>query len=185
WPSVYEKAYGMFRGLDQDKPDISQLGFWNPLTALWEVSGISVDARFLKSYPATTPTPTQKFNTAKIFGEICSKGGMSPGLKTKRPMVAWTFLDGTQTPYSDAFTNDLIVGNHAYSILGTTFVSGMGNCIVLRNPYGISKVTTSIPGVSSCKPTWSPVSLQISQGNFAMTTEPFTHYFEGFCYTTV
>jgi hypothetical protein len=193
WPSLYEKAYGIFRGLG-NKPDMSQIGFWNALDALWEVSGKRVDVRFVKSYPcvtpACTPTPTNKFDLKGLFRDINAKGttGSSTGGKTKRPMVAWTFEKGTLTPYGDAYTDDLIVANHAYAILGTTTLSSgpcAGSCVILRNPFGINKIPSSVRGICSCKPSWSSTTFQISQGNFAMTMDAFTHYFEAFAFALV
>lgn len=182
WPSLYEKAYGVFRGLDRDQPDLSQIGTWSPLAALWEVWGASVDARFVTAYPGIPP---QKFDLVKLYRDICSKGGMSPsGGRPRKAMVAWTFHDGTLTPYGDAYTDDLIVGNHAYSILGTAVLgNGYGNCLIMRNPYGFSTVTAPKPGTCSCSPGWSTDTFQISQGNFAITMDAFTRYFEGFAFT--
>jgi hypothetical protein len=193
WPSLYEKAYGKFRGLG-DKPDLGQIGFWNALDALWEVTGKKVDVRFVKSYPCVTPgctpTPTNKFDLKALFRDINAKGatGSSTSGKTKRPMVAWTFEKGTLTPYGDAYTDDLIVGNHAYSLLGTTTIASgtcAGSCVILRNPWGFNKIPSSVKGICSYKPGWSNTMFQMSQGNFAMTMDAFTHYFEAFTFTTV
>jgi hypothetical protein len=181
WPSLYEKAYAVFRGQPRDKPDISTLDSGNPVTALCEISGKFSDGKLLKSTAYYPPTTANLLKLFKDIGAKCAIG--AAGGRTKYPMVAWTYHDSTQTPSGDSYTDDLIVANHSYAILGTTITSSWGNCVVLRNPYGHSLVTQPKPGIHDCQPWGGSLSFKIAEGNFAMEMAAFARYFEGFGFT--
>jgi hypothetical protein len=174
WPGLYEKAYGIFRGLDPVEPALEQLGPYNPVHALNEVINATTSSKNVSTYATTVA----------LFTDIRAKGGTIPaaGGKTTKPMVAWTYYDKGHTPGGAyGYVDDLIVANHTYAILGTTKVNS-ADCIVLRNPYGIS-TGTSIDGISDCSPAWGPADgFRIPDGNFAITKDVFPHYFEGFAF---
>jgi hypothetical protein len=174
WPGLYEKAYGIFRGLDPVEPAIESLGTYNPGYALGEVINAATSSKNSSTYGTT----------AALFTELKSKAGITAaaGGKTVKPMVAWTYKDKAHTPGGAYdFTDDLIVGQHTYAVLGVTKVNN-ADCIVLRNPYGIS-TGTSIGGIDSCIPTWGPAGgFQIPDGNFAITKDVFPNYFEGYAF---
>jgi Calpain family cysteine protease len=180
WPSLYEKAYAVvMRQQNPGKPNICVLDFGNAATALQEIVRKAVGTTF-------TTDPTW-FTTIK--------GGCDPATgRATKPMVTWTYPGGTATPNHDEYTDDLIVANHSYTILGTCQVDG-SDCIVLRNPYGISFADPVKPGIaewdcvngkprtplSTSTPNNPPV--HPADGNFAMEKGAFARYFEAFCYT--
>jgi hypothetical protein len=172
WPGFYEKAYAIFRGLDPVEPAIENLGAYNPVAALNEVINATTSSRNTSSYATT----------AALFTDIKSKGLVSAAGKTTKPVVAWTYFDKAHTPGGAyGFADDLIVANHTYAVLGVTKVDNV-DCIVLRNPYGIS-TGTAIAGINSCSPAWGPAGgFQIPDGNFAITKDVFPNYFEGFAF---
>jgi hypothetical protein len=179
WPSIYEKAYAVYRGQDPAKPDITQLSSGNPVPAMCDIQGLPCDSKLLKS---STYYSEKKFNLQKLFTDINARCGRntSIGGRTQKPMVTWTYYDSTLTPFQDTFTDDLIVANHSYSILGTTVTREWGNCVVLRNPYGFSVVTQPKPGIHDCKPWNGAYAFSMAQGNFAVEMDAFTRYFEGY-----
>ena len=169
WPSLYEKAYAIFQKVQPpDAPDITWLNFGNPVTTLFEITGLPVDAQFVRS-----------FDPKSLFDFINARsGGTETGGRTQYPLVAWTYYDSTGTPGGDAYTDDLLVANHSYSVLGTVVIDGTP-CVVLRNPFGFS-IAQPKPGIHDCS-TWTyPIS--VSQGNFAMEMDAFTCSFEGIGY---
>jgi hypothetical protein len=188
WPSLYEKAYALFRlRPGDDRPAIGDLSFYNPVEALWEVVGSTVYSRDVVFFRTSTSPVT--FDTARLMTDIRAKGGNIPataaGGRTTKAMVAWTYVSSTETPFGDSYTDDLIVANHAYTVLGALKLNNV-DCVVLRNPYGFSSGTTKA-GVSDCTPTggtWTnyvpPGGFKISDGNFAMTADAFTRFFKGY-----
>jgi hypothetical protein len=172
WPGLYEKAYAIFRGLDPEEPAIENLGSYNPVHALAEVINAAASSKNTSTFATT----------AALFNDIKSKCMVTAAGKTTKPLVAWTYYDKAHTPGGAyGFVDDLIVANHTYAILGITKVNSL-DCIVLRNPYGIS-TGTAIAGIDNCSPAYAPEGgFRIADGNFAITKDVFPNYFEGFAF---
>ncbi len=186
WSGLYEKAYAIFKGIQPaSAPDITQLNQGNPTTTLFEILGKTINTQIIQG-----ADPVALFNA---INAMC--GGSSTGSQTGSPMVAWTYPNSTLTPDGDQYTDDLIVANHSYSILGTGIVDNLP-CVVLRNPFGFSLGNPAEAGIAAwnCSP-WSPASdlststpgspaVNPSNGNFAMDMDAFIRFFQGFGYTT-
>ncbi|MFZ0674390.1 hypothetical protein, partial [Methanoregula sp.] len=105
---------------------------------------------------AFTPTGHINVATPSVFTFIrngfCRNTAVAPyGLnKTLYPLVAWTYLDGTQ-PAGVAYNNGIIAG-HCYAILGIMTV-GASNYIILRTTYGTG-------GIAVAAPNPNPLNLQ-------------------------
>jgi hypothetical protein len=185
WISMYEKAYAVFKGEPANAPNITKLDSGNAVFALTEVMGANSDGKVLKTDYYTAST--NSFNLSKLFTDINAKCGASPGTggKTRVPMVAFTYKNSTLTPFGDAYDDDTIVANHAYTILGTMgTAAAWGNSVVLRNPFGIGKPGQPKTGIHDCKPSWSGTqSYKIAENNFAMEMDTFARYFEAYGYT--
>ncbi|MDD1664344.1 MAG: C2 family cysteine protease [Methanomicrobiales archaeon] len=180
WPSVYEKAYAVFRKIQPvETPDITQLNTGNPATTLFEITGLPIDARFVR-----------EFSPERLFEFISTKcGGAGVAGRTLCPLVTWTYHDSTCTPRGDRYEDDLIPADHSFSILGTGYVDDRP-CIVLRNPFGISVADPVKEGIAEWDwASWTPSShlspappgdppVRPRDGNFAMEVEAFTRYFE-------
>jgi len=175
WPSLYEKAYAKFiLDTTSDEPPIDTLLEHNPRAALWEVCNYNTGS-------LNTADVADEFATIRTRGNTGGSNG-----KTARAMVAWTYHDSGHLPAGYSW-DSLIVANHAYSILGVTQVTIgeiSNNCIVLRNPFGLSDITaaTAKTGVRECTPTWYPGGFYFINGNFAITAAEFPKYFEGFAW---
>jgi hypothetical protein len=182
WSSLSEKAYAWFHGKDAARPDIGGLDFYNPVEALWEVTGSTVNSQNVVRWRTST-SPSLTFDLVNLFKDIKAKAAPTTAGKATKPMVAWTFFDSGELPFgtpTDSF-DALIVANHAYSILGITKVD-TADCIVLRNPWGYFRGTPKA-GIFSCSPSYAPTGgLNPSDGNFAMTVDAFTHYFKGYAW---
>jgi hypothetical protein len=176
WGSLYEKAYAIFHGCTpSDRPDITQLNFGNPVTSIMEIIGSNVDARLVAS-DFSSPE--------EVFGFVNNKcGGTGGGDRAGCPMVAWTYVDSTKIPGGGAYTDDLILANHSYSLLGSVRI-GDQPCIVLRNPFGFSLAEPGA-GIHECTWTFTNGSypIKVSQGNFAIEADAFSRIFEGIGFT--
>jgi hypothetical protein len=89
---------------------------------------------------------------------------------TDTPMTAWTYGSGSSTI---SYDGSGIVGNHAYSILGTES-SGGQNYVVLRNPWGWHEGSLNV-----LAGTWQGLTLP-SDGVFALDVDTFAQYYAGF-----
>jgi hypothetical protein len=200
WHAIYEKAYGIFmllppsakpfHGKDAYKnlprPDIPSFAGGNALESLEHLTGLSWTQG--KTYFNTRNIPGKSF--ARISDAINAPDQIN-GI-TKYPMVAWSFLNAAEAntgyPPNDQikYDNEIIVGNHAYSILGTV-KNNNKNYIVLRNPYGrLWGADPTDPAISPYLYTgaWSPPGftkmLSVDDGIFALETGRFERYFTAF-----
>jgi hypothetical protein len=214
WHAIYEKAYGIFmlsqRSLlpfhgkpgyenieNYPRPDIPSFSGGNPLESLEHLTNLSWTLG--TTYFNTRDIMGQSFT--KISNAITSRDDPNPAIKftygiTRYPMVAWTFKNATDanSGYSTdliTYSNEIIVANHSYSILGTvidkTNSSNPINYIVLRNPYGTlwGADPGDFPAGNLYTGTWSPVSgfsktLSVNDGIFALKADRFERYFIAF-----
>jgi len=165
WPALIEKTYAYFyqlAGSSSDTPDISRFGTGNPLDSLLHLTGKRFYSKddvnnAAAQNPGVALTQTAFFMTEfadenSVFNAIynkCYKISSGISAMTTTPMVAWTYpteseanrangVDPAVNPEKSAkYTNDAIVAQHAYSILGVHFAEGK-KYIVLRNPWGMS-----------------------------------------------
>ena len=200
WPAIYEKAYGEFMLLPRSTlpyrgnpdhanlplPDVPSFKGGNPLESLVHLTG-------LKWTLDTTYFNIEKFQGqcfTKISNAIYSTDDIN-GI-TKYPMVAWTYLNANEANAAHpndppiSYSNEIIVGNHSYSILGTV-KNNSKNYIVLRNPYGrLWGADPDDPSLSNYlyKGPWSPPgfskTLSVIDGIFALEAGRFERYFKFF-----
>lgn len=147
WPSIYEKAYGLYRNeIYQDvtlvapnKPDISTIPHGSPMEALTNITNF----RSWNVHINKDETPDNIFST--IAGRCDQTPPLDPNKpcqgKCTVPMVAWTYRSTDPTdgdgcaPSGVTYASEMIVANHTYTVLGykrTQYQS----FIILRNPYG-------------------------------------------------
>jgi hypothetical protein len=167
WSGLFEKAYGNFwklGGSGDDAPICGSFGTGNPLQALFHLTGkryyTDLDQR---NYPNHTRSafytsdfgaPENLFDTIYSACYAVVTGNPPPPYvpaMTKFPMVAMTYTtedeantaNGVPKPdenpgKSVKYTNDSIVAQHSYSILGVHYDAGSGRkYIILRNPWGM------------------------------------------------
>jgi hypothetical protein len=129
WPAIYEKAYAQLRaGTTSDQPDYSKLAYGDPVAATVHLLGLTGTYFSTKAMAADAIWQTVRANSISC--------------KTFNPMVAWTY--GTAPPGVN-YNTAHIVANHAYSILGWTFVNGQ-EYVVVRNPWGNTEATLNVLG---------------------------------------
>ena len=190
WPAILEKAYYMSRsivatGASTDKPDYTLYASDtnNPITVLRQVTGL-IPGRLTKAANPDTYTPEN------IFSKIAA---LSPGLvgytKTRYPVIAWTgkipaVYDGTIAP------------KHCYSILGVagdctqvtrSIIDWKNKYIVLRNPWGAKPGDpTAFTGDALYSASdWCNIKFTANDGIFALRTDLFYQYFEGFAWAPI
>ena len=194
WPCLFEKAYATWRyskinNLTPDYkviPDYLSICKGNPLTSLLHLTGM------------ITTLNTSMFYTAGMTGDqIYTKiaGQYSPvklRAKTDYATVAWTYdpaIDKVAVTYND----DIIVANHAYSVLGV-FQQNKKNFIVLRNPWGqkhgdptritaTDTSTTALVSSDFAEGTCPFLSTNLNDPNdgiFGISADKFQMYFAGF-----
>jgi len=212
WPAIYEKAYAKFiklpdspkefRGKEANRPyprpDISAFPLGNPLVSLVHLTGLkyTLNSTYFNTKPFYSDRPGSSFTTIYNATNKNTVNGIEHGI-TKYPMVAWTYLNETEAnkdysgnPFQVRYSNEIIVGNHAYSILGIVKTTS-NNYVVLRNPYG--KLWGADPGDPVISPylytgTWSPPGFSKSlttsdpynDGIFALDPARFERYFTAF-----
>ncbi|MFZ0004754.1 MAG: hypothetical protein WCC86_04395 [Methanoregula sp.] len=182
WASLMEKTYAEFfqlSGSGSDEPNISTFSTGNPLNSLIHLTGKRYYCLADVQNAAAANSPVQltetayymtEFNSANsVFNTIYNQcyvptAGANPAI-IATPMVAWTYLTA---PTGVTYSNETIVANHCYSILGVHNISGT-NYIVLRNPWGMSliggygqdpditdgTVISSYSGTSAANATWT------------------------------
>ena len=105
--------------------------------------------------------------------------------KTYNPMVAWTF--GTAPPGVN-YASAHIVVNHAYSILGWSYVDGQ-EFVVLRKHWGTYEATLNVLGGTwtawdashyGGSGWWHPLTLPTVDGVFALRAATFKSHFAAF-----
>jgi len=172
WPAIFEKAYAQYRAnTTSDQPDYSKLAYGDPVAAAVQLTGLT-----------GTYYSTQAM-TADVIWDTVRASSIS--CKTFNPMVAWTY---PTAPTGVNYNTAHIVANHAYSILGWTYVNG-AKYIVLRNPWGNTEATLNVLGG-----TWTPwdasyyggpaqphpFTLPTVDGVFAIRADTFKACFAGF-----
>jgi len=172
WPAIFEKAYAQLRGnTTNDQPDYGKLAGGDPVAAAVHLTGLTA-----------TYYSTQAL-TADVIWDTVRASSLS--MKTFNPMVAWTY--GT-APTGVNYTTAHIVANHAYSILGWTYVNGQ-KYVVVRNPWGNTEATLNVADGPWAPLTqnaitggWEPhsFSLPTVDGVFAIRVDTFKAYFAGF-----
>ncbi len=174
WPALYEKAFGKWKTKDQsDQPDILKIAGGDPVWALSILTNLVPNYRFNNSLSADTIWQTVRANSISC--------------KTFNPMVAWTYP--TAPPGVD-YNNAHIAASHAYSILGWAFNANQ-EYIILRNPWGTyesdPKVANIITWVAWDQPYygdphgwWRPIDMATNDGIFALSSDTFQKYFQGF-----
>ena len=125
----------------------------NAGVGLMYLTGMPVYAYDLTS-TAFTPTGHVPTNTPGIFMYIkngfCSQTNAPPyGVyKTRYPLVAWTYPDGSQ-PVGVTYGPGGIIADHCYSILGFKMVTNadnsVSNYIILRTTYGTGAIANTVP----------------------------------------
>ncbi len=186
WPGVYEKAYAAWAyrqssGTTSDCPPYSSICSGNPISTLSNITGrtgYEFKTKDLKNDPIAI------FN--KIRDVACA-ATIAQDRKTKYPTVAYTYQT---TPASgSSYSDDTIVANHSYSVLGIREVKdALGSVIqrhiILRNPFGqknhdpANLPSTDVVTTGS----WlGAISLaDLTDGIFALSADRFASHFEGF-----
>jgi Calpain family cysteine protease len=172
WPAVYEKAYAQYRGNSSlDHPDYGPLAYGDPVAACVHLTG------WTGHYYSNG-----SMSAHDIWQAVRSN---SISYKTFNPMVAWTF--GT-APAGVNYSTSHIVANHAYSIIGWTYMNNL-EYVVLRNPWGTYEGTLNVAGGSwtawdapyyGGSGWWHPLSLPTVDGVFALRADTFKSHFAGF-----
>ncbi|MGA2014005.1 MAG: C2 family cysteine protease [Solirubrobacteraceae bacterium] len=157
WPANVEKAFIGMRGatgfLEPSSTNYDELNYGD---AAWAVASLVGRAPYY--YNANDP------NAWALINSRCSNG------RAVDPMTAWTY--GT-APAGLSYDGSGVVGNHAYSILGTE-TSGGTDYVVLRNPWGFHEAT-----VSTLSGSWQGLTLP-GDGVFALALDEFARYYAGF-----
>jgi hypothetical protein len=185
WPGVYEKAYAAWAyrqssGNTSDCPPYSSICSGNPISALSNISGKTGNEFKTKDFNNDAVTV---FNRIR---DIACAATLAQDKRTKYPTVAYTYFS---TPASGApYSDDTIVANHSYSVLGIREVKdAQGNVIqryiILRNPFGQKNHDPALlqsPDVVTTG-SWLNISLaDLNDGIFALSADHFASHFEGF-----
>lgn len=169
WPAIYEKAFAKLKtGTNTDHPDITATGWGDCVWASAQLTGGN-----RAYYDTASRTADQLWNTLR---SNCLS------YRTIRPMTAWTYGSGADSPDHVDYSSAHVVGSHCYTVLGWAY----RNCqryILLRNPWGNTEAT-----VGSLDATvyaydvswWRPITLKDIDGTFAMEIGTFKKYFAGF-----
>ncbi|MDD1719013.1 MAG: C2 family cysteine protease [Methanoregulaceae archaeon] len=204
WPAVYEKAYAKFlcsknppgcplcpSDANGDHPTISGFNGGTPYAALQHISGLYF-ADGVTSF-ATTALPADNGSElldppryTSIYAKIFRKCGNNPEGATSAPMVATTYYSEAENPDGLPYSEETIVANHSYSVLGvhTEDVNGVPTkFVVLRNPYG--QLWGADPAYSGtplalARGNWLGRPLCIEDGIFGLKVHQFKRYFERF-----
>ncbi len=157
WPANLEKAFIGMRGatgfLEPSSSNYNELNGGDPA---WAVASLVGRPPYYLS--ANDPNAWSEINAR------CSNG------RAVQPMTAWTY---GSAPAGTSYNGSGIVGNHAYSILGTE-TSGAENYVVLRNPWGWHPATLNVLSGS-----WQGMTLP-NDGVFALRIDTFAEYYAGF-----
>ena len=168
-------------------------------------SPTAFETQTLPLWSACNPPSQTSYN--ELFYRNSKSGGNYDSKKTMYPTVAWTYesieenlynhVDNDNTnplknPVPCSYDNSTIARRHTYSLLGLVTSNGT-NYIVLRNPWGINycSLTPPITGViqnSSANPVIYQPSANVyislyagrNDGIFAIKSEEFDHWFQGF-----
>lgn len=161
WPSLYEKAYAIFKSgdLTNDRPNIGALPKGDGVSALKSIMGST------RTNNGDIPAANVIFNTSST-PPIVSPPTYANG-KTMYPTVAWT-NNRTDLPAG-------IYADHTYSFFGF-YKSGNKVYVILRNPYGAQfPVFNGGYGLSG---NWNGINLAMfGNGVFAMELGAFRNSF--------
>jgi hypothetical protein len=175
WPAVYEKAFAKWKTkVTTDTPDIAKTAYGDPVGALVSLTGLTPYYFSNKQMAAHDIWQTVRANSISA--------------KTFNPMVASTY--GSAPSPDVNYSSAQIAANHAYSILGWSYVSNQ-EYIILRNPWGNYESTLNVTGgswVAWDQPYyggpgwWRPINLPANEGIFSLRSDTFKKYFESFGY---
>ncbi|MEI6651278.1 MAG: C2 family cysteine protease [Chlorobiaceae bacterium] len=173
WPAIYEKAYAKWRtNAAGDQPNYDPIAGGDPVAALQQLTGLT--PYYIGNSSLTADGIWQKIRASCI------------SCKTFNPMVAWTY--GTAPSPSVNYNSAHLVANHAYSILGWSYVNNQ-EYVILRNPWGSYEATLNVTGgtwTAWDQPYyggagwWRPISMSTNDGIFALRADTFKDYFAGF-----
>ncbi len=187
WPCLYEKAYATWVYSRKNniapgptvRPDYLTICQGNPVTALIHLTGKQCNAY-------NTNSLADGDSYLKIRSQFTAAGS----IKTHYPTVAWTY--GT-APAGVSYSNDVIVANHSYSVLGVYPQAIPADLnqgyIVMRNPFGQSRgdpkenIDPNLPSDAFYKGSWGPLNRSLgitTDGIFALKDSVFRKYFAGF-----
>jgi hypothetical protein len=182
WPALWEKAY--YQWLDNlpketDKPNYCLHTEWqSPVTLMFQLTG---RIPFQKISNGITT-----LNATAAFSEIdswCSGCPIATYRTIKSPAVAWSYDPMVANPAKVQFSSDTVGPQHTYSLLGVA----AKKYIVLRNPYGSGKKEPDPTLVSlyNADALWCSNSINLvnkTDGIFAISTDEFVKYFEGYAW---
>lgn len=169
WPAIYEKAFAKLKtGTTTDHPDITATGWGD---CVWATAQLTGGSRAY--YDTASRSGDQLWNLLR---------GNCLSYRTIRPMTAWTYGSGADSPDHVDYSSAHVVGSHCYTVLGWAY----RNCrryILLRNPWGNTEATVgSLDATVSAYDVswWRPITLKDTDGTFAMEIGSFKKYFAGF-----
>jgi len=169
WPAVYEKAFAKLKtGTGTDHPDITATAWGDCVRATAQLTGGN------RAYYDTAG------RTADQLWNLLRSNCLS--YRTIRPMTAWTYGSGADSPDKVDYTTANVVGSHCYTVLGWAY----RNCrryILLRNPWGSTEATVGALDATVYAydvSWWRPIALKDMDGTFAMEIGTFKKYFAGF-----
>lgn len=169
WPAIYEKAFAKLKtGTTTDHPDITATGWGDCVWASAQLTGGN-----RAYYDTASRSADQLWNTLR---------GNCLSYRTFRPMTAWTYGSGADSPDHVDYSSANVVGSHCYTVLGWA----NRNCkryILLRNPWGSTEATVNALDATVYAydvSWWRPIALKDMDGTFAMEIGTFKKYFAGF-----
>jgi hypothetical protein len=146
WPGIHEKAYAAWRTasppqtpVPPDYPDICSIEVGNALVALMDLTRNNYSPYSI--FPTNCGNPSNLLDQLKALCNDWNPANTNKQTcRTILPTVAWTYFDSTHVPGNSSgaiqyYTDDMIVANHSYSVLGL-YKDTTNQYVVLRNPYG-------------------------------------------------
>lgn len=169
WPAIYEKAFAkLVTNNNTDQPDITATGWGD---CVWATAQLTGGARAY--YDTASRSDDQLWN---LLRSHCMS------YRTIRPMTAWTYGSGADSPDKVVYADANVVGSHCYTVLGWAY-RHCKRYILLRNPWGHTEVTASALDATVQAwdvSWWRPIALKDVDGTFAMEIGAFKRYFAGF-----
>jgi hypothetical protein len=182
WPGIIEKGYYMardrLRNIDSDTPDME---YYNDTTKNPTLDPPTVLYQLFRAEPVKRSTVLNgtDYKEGMIWSNlksICS--GKAPLLKILYPAVAYSY------ERSDTFSP-----KHTYSILGlagtldTDLKTWTSKYIVLRDPLNVSwEPPLKSPDVLTSGKWLSGIDFAARDGIFAISSDLFPTYFQGYAY---
>jgi hypothetical protein len=193
WPSIIEKGYYMSRdritrSIDNDTPDME---YYNdekinptndPAAVLYQLLHTPVIIKISKTTYGTD------YKEPMIWSNLLSIStlGRIPKLKIRYPAVAYTY-DTIQPDW----TTSTISPKHSYSILGLAGTvdasqNWTGKYIVLRDPWAVTTdPTLTFPDVLTSGTWLGNIDFAKRDGIFALHSDLFPTYFQGYAYAMI